>query len=125
MDDRRRRTRVNFHARADVQTVGARLLDLETRDLSHKGMFVLGQVPLKADQGCTITLHLVGDEENAPVLRMEGRVVRSTADGTAIDFVSMDPDTYLHLRNLVLLNAEDPDEAEKEFGQPAFEDQEA
>jgi hypothetical protein len=125
MDDRRRRTRVNFHARADVQTVGARLLDLETRDLSHKGMFVLGQVPLKADQGCTITLHLVGDEENAPVLRMEGRVVRSTADGTAIDFVSMDPDTFLHLRNLVLLNAEDPDEAEKEFGQPAFEDQEA
>lgn len=125
MDDRRRRTRVNFRTRADVQTVGARVLDLETRDLSHKGMFVLGQVPLKAGQGCTITLHLMGDEENAPTLRMEGKIVRSTAEGTAIDFVSMDPDTYLHLRNLVLLNAEDPEEAEKEFGQPAFEDKDA
>lgn len=125
MDDRRRRTRVNFRTSADIQTVGARLLDLETRDLSHKGMFVLGTAPLKAGQGCTITLHLLGDEENAPVLRMEGRIVRSTAEGTAIDFVSMDPETYLHLRNLVLLNAEDPDEAEKEFGQPAFEDKDA
>jgi hypothetical protein len=125
MDDRRRRTRVNFHTRADVQTTGARVLDLETRDLSHKGMFVLGEVPLKAGQTCIITLHLLGDEENAPVLRMEGKIVRSTAGGTAIDFVSMDPDTYLHLRNLVLLNAEDPDEAEKEFGLPAFDDKDA
>lgn len=125
MDDRRRRTRVNFHTRADIQTMGARVLDVETRDLSHKGMFVLGQAPLKAGQGCTITLHLVGDQENAPVLHMEGKIVRSTEQGTAIDFVSMDPETYLHLRNLVLLNAEDPEEAEKEFGQPAFDDKDA
>lgn len=123
--DRRRRTRVNFHARADIQTLGARLLDLETRDLSHKGVFLLGELPLKDGLGCTVTLHLVGETENAPTLHMEGRIVRSTGEGTAIDFVSMDPETYLHLRNLVLLNAEDPEEAEKEFGQPAFEDPEA
>lgn len=125
MPDRRRRTRVNFHARADIQTTGARLLDLETRDLSHKGVFVLGELPLKDGQGCAITLHLVGNADNALALRMEGRIVRSTGQGTAIDFVSMDPETYLHLRNLVLLNAEDPEEAEREFGQPAFEDPEA
>ncbi len=123
--DRRRRTRVNFHARADIQTLGARLLDLETKDLSHKGVFLLGELPLKDGLGCTVTLHLVGETENAPTLHMEGRIVRSTGEGTAIDFVSMDPETYLHLRNLVLLNAEDPEEAEKEFGQPAFEDPEA
>jgi hypothetical protein len=121
MPDRRRRTRVNIHARVDVQATGARLVDLESRDLSHKGVFVLGQHPLKSGQGCNVTVRL-GEEEDAPVLRMEGRIIRSTAEGTAIDFVSMDPDTYLHLRNLVLLNAEDPEEAEKEFGLPAFED---
>lgn len=124
MSDRRRRTRVNFHTKADIQTTGARLLDLETRDLSHKGVFVLGEHPLKDGQGCAITLRLMGEGDDSPVMQMEGRVVRSTGEGTAIDFVSMDPESYLHLRNLVLLNAEDPEEAEKEFGQPAFEDPE-
>ena len=38
-------------------------------------------------------------------------MARVTAEGVAIDFVSMDPDTYMHLRHLVLLNAENPVEA--------------
>jgi hypothetical protein len=122
MDDRRRRTRVNIRTLVDVQTTGARLVNLESRDLSHKGVFVLGDMPLPAGQTCMITVHLSSDSEDAPSLRMEGKIIRSTAAGTAIDFVSMDPETYLHLRNLVLLNAEDPDEAEKEFSSPAFED---
>ncbi len=122
MDDRRRRTRVNIKTTADVHTLGAKLVDLETRDLSHKGVFVLGEHPLKAGQGCTITIRLVSDQEDAPSLHMEGRIIRSTHQGTAIDFVSMDPETYLHLRHLVLLNAEDPEEAEREFASPAFED---
>jgi len=33
----------------------------------------------------------------------------------------MDAETYRHLRNLVILNAEDPELAEKEFTTPAFE----
>jgi hypothetical protein len=33
----------------------------------------------------------------------------------------MDAETYRHLRKLVLLNAPDPDQAEREFATPAFE----
>ncbi len=121
MNDRRRRTRVNFHALADIQVTGALLRGLETRDLSHKGLFVLGEHPLEEGQGCMVTVRLPGDPEEAPVLRMEGRVARITPEGVAIDFVSMDPETYLHLRNLVILNASDPDQAEAEFGTPAFD----
>ena len=121
MDNRRRRTRVNFRTRADVQAVGARLVDLETRDLSLKGVFVLGEHPLEPGQGCVVTIRLMDEAEEAPELHMEGKVVRTTGEGTAIDFVSMDPETYLHLRNLVILNAEDPDAAEKELARPAFD----
>jgi len=121
MDNRRKRTRVPFHTQVDVQATGMLLRKLETRDLSHKGVFLLGDNPLKEGQGCMVTIHLPGDEETAPVLRMEGRVARVTPAGTAIDFLSMDPDTYMHLRNLVLLNAQDPDKAEREFSQPAFD----
>ena len=119
--DRRRRTRVNFHTRVDVQTVGARLMDVESRDLSHKGLYLLGDLPLGEGHGCTLTVHLVGEQEDGPTLRMEGRIIRVTPEGAAIDFVSMDSETYMHLRNLVILNADDPEEAEREFATPAFE----
>ncbi|MBI5523478.1 MAG: PilZ domain-containing protein [Desulfarculus sp.] len=119
--NRRRRTRVNFRTKVDVQTTGARLVDVESRDLSHKGLYLVGDLPLKAGQGCTLTVHLVGEDENAPVLHMEGRIIRADRQGTAIDFVSMDAETYMHLRNLVIFNAPDPEAAEQEFATPAFE----
>jgi hypothetical protein len=120
MDNRRTRTRVPFRTQVDIQATGMMLRNLETRDLSHKGVFLLGEHPLEQGQGCTVSIYLSGDEATAPVLHMEGKVARTTKDGTAIDFISMDPDTYMHLRNLVLLNAEDPEKAEREFSRPAF-----
>jgi len=122
MVEQRRRTRVEFRTKADVQAVGLRMLDLETRDLSHKGVFLLGDLPLKEGQGCMVTIYLPSDAEDAPVLSLEGRVARVVKGGVAIDFISMDPDTYMHLRHLVLLNADNPDLAAEEFCKPAFPD---
>jgi hypothetical protein len=120
MNNRRKRTRVPFHTQVDVKTADGLFKNLQTRDLSHKGVFLVGESPLKEGQGCLVSIRLAGDQESAPVLHMEGRVARITGEGTAIDFISMDPDTYMHLRNLVLLNAADPESAEKEFSKPAF-----
>ena len=120
MDNRRTRTRVPFHTQVDVKATGMMLRNLETRDLSHKGVFLLGDNPLAEGQDCLVSIRLFGDDATVPVLHMEGRVARVTEQGTAIDFVSMDPDTYMHMRNLVLLNADDPDRAQEEFCQPAF-----
>jgi hypothetical protein len=122
MPERRTRTRVKIQYRADVSTSGASLVDLETRDLSHKGVFILGEHSLEAGQPCRVTIYLSGEPEKTPAMHMEGKVVRSTADGTAIDFDNMDPDTYVHMRSLVLRNVPDPDEVEREFGTPAFPD---
>ncbi|MCA1988436.1 MAG: PilZ domain-containing protein [Desulfarculus sp.] len=119
--NRRRRTRVNFRTQVDIQATGARIMDVESRDLSHKGLSVVGDLPLQLGQVCTLAVHLAGEGEDTPVLRMEGRVVRVDRQGAAIDFVSMDAETYRHLRRLVLLNAPDPDQAELEFATPAFE----
>ncbi len=121
MAERRKRTRVDFETLADVQATGARIVDQKTRDLSLKGVFLLGRHPLTAGQGCMVTVHLPAEGEDAPTLHMEGKVVRATPEGTAIDFVSMDPETYLHLRNLIILNAEDPEAAERELVLPAFD----
>ena len=121
MSDQRRRTRVGFRAVANVQATGVRMTDQKTKDLSLKGVFLLGSHPLKQGDGCFVTIYLQGEGNDTPALHMEGKVARNTDEGTGIDFVSMDPETYLHLRNLIILNADDPDAAEKEMGKPAFD----
>lgn len=121
MENRRRRTRVDFQTRADVRTAERSLVDLETHDLSLKGVLIRGRQPVSAGEKCQISVRLMGGEPDSPELHMEGRVIRVDDKGTAIDFTSLDPDTYLHLRNLVLLNADDPDEAEQEMANPAFD----
>lgn len=118
--NRRRRTRVSLGVRVDVHVTGANLRDVETHDLSHKGIYLKGELPLQEGARCGVTIHLPGEQDDTPILHMEGKVIRSNDQGTAIDFVSMDPDTFLHLRNLVLLNADEPEEAEKELASPAF-----
>jgi len=45
----------------------------------------------------------------------KGKIVRSTEDGIGVDFTEMDLDSYEHLRNLVLLNANDVARIEGEF----------
>ena len=121
MADSRRRTRVHFAGLAEVQAGDKRLTDLKTRDLSHKGVFVLGDHPVEPGQECLVTVHLEGGSESGVDLHMQGSVKRTTDQGMAIDFISMEPDTYMHLRQLVLLNAGDPGKAESEFGTPVFE----
>ena len=120
MGERRARTRIEFHATADVDTDAGALSGVETRDLSHKGVFLLGEGSLALGTECAVSIHLFADGEDAPVLHMKGKVARVSAQGTAVDFTTMDPDTYLHLRKLLLLNAEDPEAVEKEFVTAAF-----
>lgn len=123
MSDSRRRTRVHLAARAEVQVGDNRFTNLETRDLSHKGMFVQGAHPVEPGQKCLVTVYLEGGTGEGLDLHMEGGIKRITDQGMAIDFTSMDLDTYVHLRQLVLLNAEDPGKAESEFAAPVFEQQ--
>lgn len=123
MSESRRRTRVHFTTRAEVQVGDQRFADLETQDLSHKGVFVKGSHPVQAGQACLVTVHLQEGSQERLDLHMQGSVKRITDQGMAIDFTSMDPDTYMHLRQLVLLNAEDPEKVEGEFGTPVFEHQ--
>lgn len=120
MSDKRVRTRIDFKTLADVRAAGADLQEVETRDLSHKGVFLVGDHPLEMGTECVVDIHLLPEEPDAPNLHMKGRVARKTPDGVAIDFTSMDADTFLHLRNLLMLNADDPEAIEKEFTTSAF-----
>lgn len=121
MAERRTRTRIAYKAQADLECGGQKIGSLSTRDLSHKGVFILGPSQLPLGSQCSVTIHLFSEGGQGPDLFMQGTVARVTQDGAAVDFRSMDPDTYMHMRKLLILNAPDPEAVEEEFTTVAFD----
>lgn len=120
MENRRRRTRVEFHTHADIIMGERSFLSLKTQDLSLKGLSVGPLYGVQTGTNCQVVIHLLEGLLPEAELHLQGKVARADHDGVAIDFTSMDPETYLHLRKLVVLNASDPDQAVGETTDPAF-----
>lgn len=110
MDEKRRRTRVNAGFETRVFT-GGETYALGMRDVSLKGVRCAHEPGLAVGMDCVVELALSPEAR----IEIEGVVVRSDADGTAIDFGAMDEDSFSHLRRLVQYNAADPDEIDREL----------
>ncbi|OGW37506.1 MAG: hypothetical protein A2010_07110 [Nitrospirae bacterium GWD2_57_9] len=67
-----------------------------------------------AGTACNLSLKLSG--ATVPVyIRASGTISRSEPGSVAIEFTALDPDSYIHLRQLILNNADDAAKAEQEF----------
>lgn len=49
------------------------------------------------------------------VIKAGGQISRSGPGDLAVEFSDLDLDSYFHLRQLILLNTDDPERAEREF----------
>ncbi len=113
MTDIRRRTRVSGNF-TGVLLVQGHEIPVTTENLSLKGMLCSMTTPealrMRESEPCTVHLQL------APTvsIEIECAVVRQTGDDVALDFVSMDEESYVHLRNIVRFAAEDPDVIDEE-----------
>lgn len=105
------------HTAMDVEiTSGDRLVTGATRDVSLKGLYVNGERSIPAGARCTITLFLGGRGSQARV-EASGRIARVDSGGMAVAFEEVSLDGYEHLKQLVLLNAADPDQVADEIAQ--------
>jgi hypothetical protein len=87
-------------------------------DLSLKGVFVQCESPFVIGDMVSVLMRLgaSGKEDDAPTIACEGRVLRVEGDGIAVCFNTiMGPDSYNHLRNVILYNAGDPERAAEEI----------
>ena len=103
--EKRRKLRVDFKTQvvlksgiSQIQATGS------SRDLSLKGIFVNTSEKIPIGEKCNVTVRLTGMVD-ALSLEMEGTVVRDDKNGLAVDFSSMDVDSYCHLKNIVKYNA--------------------
>lgn len=112
--DHRDFSRIDIKIFSRLLAKGREMVSANTHDVSMKGLFVVGKVDWPIGTECDI--HLILEGQNPPVdIRVKGRVQRTAEEGTGLLFTEVGLEAYEHLRNLVLLNTDDPEQAEKEF----------
>lgn len=112
--NRREWTRVSVVVDVEVGPEGHPKISGQARDVSIKGLYLVTPKTLPSGTVCRLNLLLSGTQ--TPVyVRVSGRVVYVDDSGMAIEFFQVDPESFVHLRNLVLYNSADPDQVEREF----------
>lgn len=114
-EDKRRRSRVNAQFDAYVYIDGEKI-PVSTQNISMKGALFDPEPRLAEGRECTVLFVLSKDV----TVRLKGQIVRSSDEGMAIDFESMDENAFFHLRNMVRYSAADADKIDKELQVPAF-----
>jgi hypothetical protein len=51
---------------------------------------------------------------------IKGRVIRADETGSAMDFLAMDPESFVHLKKIVEYHSQCPEEVSRELLTPAF-----
>lgn len=113
-DNRRKNSRVPFQATISLVFGHKAHKECETRDLSLKGIFVVGVTGHEVGEKCDAALHLVGASSDLS-LSMKGEIVRINDDGVALHFLEIDLDSFYHLKNILYYNSENPDQLDEEF----------
>jgi hypothetical protein len=96
--------------------MGERSVVGSTRDVSLNGIYLYGERQFPAGTRCRVTLFVGGRESDVRV-EASGHVARVDAQGMAVHFDEVSLDGYQHLKQLVLLNAPDPDQVAEEIDQ--------
>ncbi len=115
-EEKRRRSRVCAQFEAYVYADGEKI-PVSTQNISMKGALFCPEPRLATGQDCTLVFALAKDIK----VRLKARIVRSSDEGLAVDFESMDESAFFHLRNMVRYSSQDADKIDKELQVPAFE----
>jgi len=109
--ERRKRIRVATHRVVDFIAKCGDSTEIETENISLKGLLAAPNNKIRNSDTGIIRIALGLDV----VIELECHVIRSDAKGIAIQFLSMDPQSFVHLRQLVRYNAEDADIVDMEL----------
>jgi len=113
--NRRKKTRVDFQTQVSVRTEDAEVLSkTHSRNISLRGVYLETEEALPLGTSCEVDILLSGTSSLLSI-RVRGKVARQDANGLGIVFESIDPDSYFHLKNLIMYNSHDPEGIEREL----------
>jgi hypothetical protein len=109
----RSKSRVAFHVKASIKS-GDSTVEGDVDNLSMNGMFIRCSEKITPGLVSSITIYLSGASSEL-TLNLVGKVVRGDENGLAVNFLEMDLDTYIHLKNIIAFNQIDNIKIVREF----------
>lgn len=113
--ERRKRTRVPVNFTISILTRGKKT-EVKTFNISLTGISCTSDSRFQKEDLCEVILSL----HNEITLFISGKILRVDEKEATIAFLSMDEDTFFHLKRLLQYNSDDPEKIEEEIKNPAF-----
>ena len=106
IQEQRRAPRVVFISSATIRYEQNQVVEtkVDTRNISINGMYLETDLRIPLDIPCKITIELAGATSKM-AFKVQGMVCRHDQTGMGFVFTQLDPDSYLHITNLVKLHA--------------------
>ncbi len=113
-DEKRRFTRVRFRVQAEITVNETTYATDQIKDLSIGGCLLPINSDLNAGSECIVKILMSGASSEL-TLQVEGKIIRCDQGTVAIKFTGIDPDSLLHLQNIVLYNSSNVQSVEEEI----------
>jgi hypothetical protein len=91
-------------------------IEVESRNLSLKGLACSPHPLLKENACCQVILDLTAEFQ----VNIKSRVARLSESEVGIDFLAMDPESFVHLKKIVEHHSRCPEAVAAELLNPAF-----
>ena len=114
--EKRRRLRVPVNFDVSVK-LAEKIIEVRIINISLTGILCTSNGLFQANAACQVILSLSDDLK----ITIDAKILRIGEQETAISFVTMDEESFAHLRRIVEYNAGDADRIEKEFRHKAFD----
>ncbi|MEI8346410.1 MAG: PilZ domain-containing protein [Pseudomonadota bacterium] len=109
MDENRpRRIRAPYQSSILIKFPNREIQGLSSRDISMSGIFIESKETFALDEECLLVLKLSGDDPEY-TLNIKSKVARITKDGVGLIFLEMESDSFVHLRNIIKFNVNNPE----------------
>jgi hypothetical protein len=115
-NEKRRRLRVPFQLDVGIMA-GEKLIKVQIINISLTGILCTSNPLFRKDASCRVVIALRDDLRIA----IDARILRVGERETAISFISMDEESFAHLKRIVQYNADDADRIDEEFHHKAFD----
>ncbi len=113
--EKRRRARVPVRLEVKVRVEGQDI-SVASRNISLKGLACSPHPLLKRYACCQLAISLTDEIQ----VSIKGRVVRMEESEVGIDFLTMDPESFVHLKKIVEYHSRYPEVVAAELVNPAF-----
>jgi len=113
--ERRKRTRVLIGFDITI-LFQQKKINVQTMNISLTGISCTSSKAFNAGEECAVLMKLNAETS----LTIQGKILRVDDKEAIISFLSMEEDTFYHLKRLLQYNTDEPDTIDNELQNPAF-----